>query len=167
MSQPMRTTVTLLALGVLLVLAAVWGWSAALKPLPAKVDRPICVDTHVSAGDKVYPQQVTVSVYNAGRREGLAGRTMQLLKDEGFNPGNAGNAGSAKTDEVAIWSTRPTSPDVQLVASYFGSDVPIKRREGPGVGVNVIVGDRFRALADGLPSVVAEADGSICSPTVS
>ena len=51
MSQPMRTTLTLLGLGVLLMFAAVWGWNAATKPLPAKVDSAICVDTSVAAGE--------------------------------------------------------------------------------------------------------------------
>jgi len=167
MTQAMRTTVTLLALAALLMIAAVWGWHATMKPLPAKVDSAICVDTPVKSGEKVYPQQVTVSVYNAGRREGLAGRTMQLLKDAGFTKGKAGNAASAKVEDVQIWTTEPQSPDVQLLATYFGDDVEIERREGPGIGVTVVVGDQFRKLTDGERSVVAEADGEICSPPVS
>ena len=166
MTQSMRTTITLLGLGVLLVIAAVWGWSATMKPLPAKVDSPICVDSAISAGEKVYPQQVTVSVYNAGTREGLAGRTMQLLKDAGFAKGQAGNAASAKVANVEIWTTTPDSPDVQLLATYLGDDVEIERRDGPGVGVSVVVGDRFRDLAPGERSIVAEADAEICSPPV-
>jgi len=165
MTQAARTTVTLLALGALLVVAAVWGWHATMKPLPAKVDSPICVDTPVSAGDKVYPQQVTVSVYNASQREGLAGRTMQLLKDAGFTKGQAGNAATAKVSTVQIWSTTPENPDVQLVASYFG-DIDVERRDGPGLGVTVVVGDKFKELSEGQRSVVAQADAAICSPPV-
>jgi hypothetical protein len=166
MTQSMRTTITLVALGVLLMIAAVWGWNATMKPLPAKVDSPVCVDSPVSAGEKVYPQQVTVSVYNSGTREGLAGRTMQLLRDAGFSRGQAGNAASAKVDDVEIWTTTPDSPDVQLLATYLGDDVDIERREGPGVGVTIVVGDRFRNLAEGQRSIVAEADAEICSPPV-
>ncbi|GAA4702583.1 LytR C-terminal domain-containing protein [Nocardioides conyzicola] len=165
MTQPMRTALTLVALGVLLVLAALWGWNAAMKPLPAKVDSAVCVDTDVAAGEKVYPQQVTVSVYNAGRREGLAGRTMQLLTDEGFAKGNAGNAASAKVSTIAIWTTTPKNPDVRLVASYF--DHPkIERRDGPGAGVTVIVGDGFKTLAKGAGAARAASDATICSPPV-
>jgi len=163
MTQGARTTVTLLALGALLAIAALWGWHATTKPLPAKVDSPICVDTPVSAGEKVYPQQVTVSVYNASQREGLAGRTMQLLKDAGFVRGNAGNAATAKVRVVEIWSTTPDNPDVQLVASYFG-DAEVERRDGPGVGVTVVVGDKFQELDEGQRSVVAKQDADICSP---
>jgi hypothetical protein len=166
MSQTMRTTVILLGLGALLAVAGVWGWNATMKPLPAKVDSALCVNTPIAAGEKVYPQQVTVSVYNAGRREGLAGRTMQLLKDQGFTKGSAGNAPAAKIDTVAIWTTEPEDPDVLLVASYFGTGVQIERRDGPGVGVNVLVGDKFTALAKGRGAVRAETDAEICSPPV-
>ena len=43
------------------------------EPFPGKVDPPICVDTTYAAGERIYPQDVTVSVLNASRREGLAG----------------------------------------------------------------------------------------------
>jgi hypothetical protein len=166
MSQTLRTTITLAVLGVLLVVAAVWGWHATMKPLPAKVDSPICVDTPISEGEKVYPQQVTVSVYNAGQREGLAGRTMQLLKDQGFVEGQAGNAPSAKVAKVAIWTTEPDSPDVRLLATYLGPDVEIERRDGAGIGVTVVVGDLFTDLSDGKRSIRNTADTEICSPPI-
>jgi len=164
MTQPLRTTLTLLVLGAMLVVGGVWGWHAMTKPLPAKVDSPICVATAVSAGDKVFPQQVTVSVYNAGQREGLAGRTMKLLTDEGFAEGQSGNASGAKVSTVEIWTTEPDSPAVRLVASHLGPAAEIERRDGLGVGVSVVVGDKFKDLAEGKRSVVAEDDADICSP---
>ncbi|GAA1781478.1 hypothetical protein GCM10009795_029760 [Nocardioides hankookensis] len=167
MSQTMRTTVTLLVLGALLAVAAVWGWHATMKPLPAKVDSPICVDTDVKAGEKVFPQQVVVSVYNASDREGLASRSMDLLADEGFVKGQAGNAPNAKVSTAAIWSTEPESPDVRLVASYLGPDVDVERREGVGVGVTVVVGDLFKELSAGRRAVRAKDDAQICSPPIS
>ncbi|KQW50687.1 hypothetical protein ASC77_25515 [Nocardioides sp. Root1257] len=167
MSQAMRTTVTLVVLGALLVVGAVWGWHATMEPLPAKVDSPICVDTDVAAGEKVFPQQVVVSVYNASQREGLAGRTMGLLTDEGFVKGQAGNAAKAKVSTAAIWTTDPESPDVRLVASYLGPDVDIERRDGVGVGVTVVVGDDFKELSAGRRAVRATDDAQICSPPVS
>ncbi|WP_028642849.1 LytR C-terminal domain-containing protein [Nocardioides sp. URHA0020] len=166
MTQAARTTITLLVLGVALAVAGVWGWRATMEPLPAKPTSAVCVATRVAAGEKVYPQQVTVSVYNSGRREGLAGRTMQLLKDQGFVRGSSGNAASAKVRRVAIWTTTPTDPDVQLVASYFGKGVDIERRKGPGVGVTVVVGDEFTELAKGRAAVRAASDTTICSPPV-
>jgi hypothetical protein len=166
MTDGVRTAVTLSALSVLLVLAAAWGWHAATDPLPAKVDTPICVPTDVAAGDKIFPEQVTVSVYNAGQREGLAGRTMQLLTEAGFAQGQVGDTPNAKVPVVAIWADDPDSPAVKLVASRLGTDVDIAQREGPGAGVDVIVGDGFTDVVRGARSVVAEADTTICSPPV-
>ncbi len=132
MTRGVRTAVTLAVLCVLLVVAGIWGWKAATKPLPGKVDSPICVNTSVAAGDKVFPEQVTVSVYNAGEREGLAGRTMQLLTDAGFAEGNSGNAPDGKVTGVAIWTDEPDNPAVLLVASRLGPDVEIERPQGRG-----------------------------------
>jgi hypothetical protein len=166
MTQGVRTAITLSALGVLLVLAGFWGWQAATEPLPAKVDTPICVGTTVAAGDKVFPEQVTVSVYNAGQREGLAGRTMSLLTGAGFAEGQVGDITNARVTAVAIWADDPDNPAVQLVASRLGADVDVVRREGPGAGVDVIVGDGFRRVFRGDRFVVAGTDATICSPPV-
>jgi hypothetical protein len=147
------------------VLAALWGWSAATEPLPAKVDTPVCVEHDVKAGTKVFPQDVTVSVFNAGTREGLAGRTMQLLTDDGFAEGTMGNV-SARVGVAQIWTLEPENPAVRLVASRLGPDVEIERRDPPGVGVAVVVGDDFTDLVEGERATVADADATICSPPI-
>ena len=165
MSRGVQTAITISVLCVLLAAAGLWGWSAAMKPLPAKVNTAICVDNDVTAGDKVFPQDVAVSVYNASDREGLAGRTMQLLTDEGFVEGKSGNT-QAQVNVVQIWTLDPESPAVALVASWLGGRVEIQRRQPPGVGVAVIVGDKFDDLAKGKKAVVVRSDATICSPPV-
>jgi LytR cell envelope-related transcriptional attenuator len=166
MAEGARSAITLAALGLLLLIAIVWGWNAATEPLPAKVDTPVCTDRSIAAGEKVFPQDVTVSVYNAGTREGLAGRVMQTLHDDGFAEGSSGNTSTARVDAVAIWTTEPSSPAVLLVASRFNDQVDIQRREGIGAGVTVVVGDGFTHLVKGHRSVVADEDAEICSPPV-
>ena len=161
-----RTTVTLVALCALVALAAAWGWKAATAPLPGKVDSPLCVDASVAKGAKVYPQQVTVSVYNASQRSGLAGRTMQALQDQGFARGEDGNAGSAKVARAAIWTDNPDSPAVRLLASHLGKGVQVQEHEGLGAGVTVIVGDKFKGVVTGARSVVSTESTEICSPPV-
>jgi hypothetical protein len=168
MSQGARSAITLSVLGLLLVGAALWGWSAATESLPEKVDTPKCVQDEVDAGTKVFPEDVTVSVFNAGTREGLAGRTMQLLNDRGFAEGSSGNVTTKNpVKRVQIWTHEPDSPAVRLVASRLGADVNIQRRDPPGVGVNVVVGDGFTHLFKGRRFVVAHEDVEICSPPVS
>jgi hypothetical protein len=166
MTRGMRSAITISVLCILLAAAALWGWSAAMKPLPAKVDTPICVDQDVTTGDKVFPQEVTVSVYNASDRDGLAGRTMQLLTDEGFAEGKSGNT-PGQVAVVQIWTLDPENPAVALVASWLGEDVEVQRRQPPGVGVAVVVGDKFEDLAKGKKAVTVQSDASICSPPIS
>ncbi len=167
MSQGARTATTLSVLGLLLVVAAAWGWSAATDPLPGKVDTAVCVDRTVTEGEKVFPQDVTVSVYNAGNREGLAGRVMRELTDAGFHEGSSGNAAPTVRVPVAqIWTLEPRNPDVRLVASRLGRNVDVQRREPVGHGVTVVVGDGFTEVREGREAVVARADATICSPPV-
>jgi hypothetical protein len=168
MTQAVRTAITLSVLGLLLVVALVWGWSAATEPLPGAADAPICVREPIPAGTRVFPEEVTVSVYNAGTRDGLAGRTMQLFTDAGFAEGNSGNVKTGRSIGVAeIWTDDPTSPAVLLVASRLGPDVEIERRNPPGAGVVVVVGDEFSALVKGRRAVATDEDSEICSPPVS
>ena len=167
MQQAAKSTAVLAGLGALLLIAAVWGWGAVTEPFPGKSDPPKCVATPVAAGDKVFPAQVTVSVYNASDRNGLAGRTMDLFTAAGFGEGDTGNAArDAEIGVAAIWTETPTSPDVLLVANRLGPDVEIVRREGRGVGVMVLVGDGFEDLVKGKRRVVADEDTRICSPPV-
>lgn len=165
MQQAAKSTVVLAGLGVLLLIAAFWGWGAVTEPFPGKAEVPRCVVTPVAAGDKVFPAQVMVSVYNVSERNGLAGRTMDLFVDAGFGEGDTGNATEdSDVTTAVIWTDTPTSPDVLLVASRLGPDVEIVRREGRGIGVTVLVGDDFEALVKGNRRIVADADARICSP---
>jgi hypothetical protein len=167
MPQGARSALTIGVLGVLLLVAAIWGWSAATEPLPERVDTPICVSTPVGAGEKVFPQQVTVSVYNAGHRQGLAARTMQIFTDRGFAEGKSGNVITrGKVRRAVIWTDDPKSPAVRLVASRLGPKTKAVRHDGPGVGVTVVVGDGFGHLVKGSRAVVARTDTTICSPPV-
>lgn len=164
MTQGVKTALTLAVLAALLGLATVWGWSSLTAPLPRVSDAPACVETAVSAGETVTPGQVTVSVLNAGRRAGLASRTMTDFAAQGFNRGSSGNAPARSGVSYAqIWTDDPQSPAVALVASRLGR-VRVVQRAVEQVGVVVVVGDRFHDLAKGVPSVKAAKGTTICSP---
>jgi hypothetical protein len=162
-----RTLLTLASLAVLLVVAAAWGLSAVTAPFPGKVDLPTCVDTALKKGDRVFPDQVVVSVFNAGTREGLAGLTMKQLTDAGFVAGDSGNAPhKARVRRVEVWSTGRNNPAAVLVASRFGPGTRVVKARGAalGAGVVVVVGDQFKAVVQGRKTVVARAATTICSP---
>ena len=165
MRPGVRTALTMATLGVLLLVAAAWGFSALTAPFPGKVDLPTCVATDVQKGDKVFPDQVVVSVFNAGTREGLAGLTMTQLNDIGFVEGDSGNAPArAKVPRAEVWAAEPRNPAAALVARQYGPDTRVVKGKPLGPGVVVVVGDRFRTLVKAPKKIVANRASSICSP---
>ncbi|WP_017933339.1 LytR C-terminal domain-containing protein [Nocardioides sp. Iso805N] len=162
-----RTLLTLAVVALLVVVIGGWGWAMLTKPFPKKADAPVCSSASVQAGDHVFPAQVTVTVLNASRREGLAGRTMTALKDGGFATGRSGNAASGtKVGSVQIWTDNPNSPAVRLVAAWLPG-AKVVRRTVAEPGVVVVVGDKFGAVGTGPKSITASANATICSPTLS
>jgi hypothetical protein len=165
MERAARSGLTLAGLALLVVLGALWGWSAMTQPLPGEAEPAKCVTRTVAAGDRVFPGQVTVSVFNAGNSNGLAGRTLAAFSAAGFAEGDTGNAPrNAEVARAVIWARTATSPDVRLVRSRLGPATRVVPRDAPGVGVTVVVGDAFTKLAKGPRSVRATQESEICSP---
>ena len=164
MHEGARSAVTIAVLCTLLLIGALWGWSEATKPLPGKAEAPTCVRQVIERGEKLYPDQVVVSVFNGSGRSGLAGSTSAQLAERGFVAGDVADSPQPAAT-TQIWSSDPTNPAVQLVQQQFkGAEVvpgnPI------GVGVVVVVGEKFTALRKKqVESVVAEADATICKAT--
>ena len=170
MTQPVRTAITMAALGVLLVVGVVVGWSKLTEPLPsldAGTDtQGPCTEETVPAGTKVLPSMVTVSVYNAGTRSGLADTTMTLLAERGFGRGDTGNAErTVAVKKAQVWAKDPRDPAARLVASWLGPQVRVVKAQPLGVGVTVVVGNRFPdKLVQGRKAVVARQGATICRP---
>jgi len=84
LARGVRSAITLAVLCLVLVVAALGGWQPATQPFAkdasSGTDGSSCTSTHRT----IKRSDVTVSVYNAGTRAGLAGRTMQQLTDAGF-----------------------------------------------------------------------------------
>jgi hypothetical protein len=164
MSGALRSALTLATLGLLVVVATLWGWSAFTEPFPEDEPVPICENATVAAGSEVRRDQVVVSVFNGSGRSGLAGATSAQLEERGFVAGDVGDSPQPAAT-TQIWSFDPTNPAVQLVQKQFkGAEVvpgdPI------GVGIVVVVGEKFTSLRKKqVESVVAKSDASICKAT--
>ena len=176
--MPSRSTsaATLAVLSVLCLLALLFGIQALTSDLP---DDPIvenpdttCVDQEITAGTKVRPADVLVSVLNGGTRSGGASKTMSALQIRGFVAGKTANERNAGVKRVEVWGD-PGNPAVQLVAAQFGPDTRINnqpRNLGSSsvlsneLGVVVVIGDDFGKLAKKVRSITAEEDTTICSP---
>lgn len=162
----LRTLVVLVGVALLLVLAGAWGWHEMTRPLPGKADAAVCTDTTVHAHEHVFPAQVVVTVLNASKREGLAGRTSSALTDEGFTAASSGNAPrNASVKRAQIWTSDPSNPAVRLVASWLHKPTIVKRPTTLP-GVVVVVGQGFSKVSGGVKQVTAAKDTTICSPPV-
>lgn len=164
MTAGARSGLTLLTLGLLLVVATVWGWRALTEPLPQDDPIAICEDTAVTAGSEVRRDEIVVSVFNGSGRSGLAGATMAQLEERGFVAGDVGDA-PQPASSTQIWADDPTRPDVQLVQRQFKQARVVTGTE-LGPGVVVVVGEKFQTLrARQVESVVVEADATYCRAT--
>lgn len=162
----LRTLITLVVLACFLVFAVVWGFNQVTSPFPEKAAAAPCVETPVTVDEVLRPGAITVSVLNAGGREGLASRTLADLVEQGFAKGDLDNAPEdAEVVSVAIWTDDPTSPAVRLLRSYLGGKkVQIIGSEGTAIGLNVIVGEKFPGVSAGRPQIVADKASTVCTP---
>ena len=163
----MKSGLTLAVLALLLVVGVSWGFAQVTDPFPGKVDPPICVDTTYPADERIYPQDVTVSVLNASKRDGLAGRTMAELLEDGFHEGQTRNApDKTPVTRAEIWTTDADNPAVLLVRSRFGQAEVLEKPDPGAAGIVVVVGDDFEETFEGRPSIVTDHDIVVCGPSL-
>ncbi len=167
MSPSLKSALTLGVLLGLLIVGAVWGWRAFTRPVPTAEDPPLCENDRIAAGTRVLPEDVTVSVFNASQRVGLAGFTMEQLVSKGFAQGESGNApDGTDIQRVEVWAEEPDGPAALLVSSYLGKDVEVRETVSAlGPGVVVVVGEDFKRVRKGERFVTAEEEATVCTPT--
>lgn len=172
MERHVRSAATLGVLAMLCIIGLFVGLRAVTADFPddplVEPQGPSCETHRVEAGTPVKAADVMVSVYNAGTRSGWANRALSQLEQRGFAPGTQGNApDDIKVDHARVWALNPANPAVQLVARQFGPRTPVvKGQPDFGVGIVVVVGNNFQALAKAPLQVVARRPAEICSPAV-
>ncbi|HSE71581.1 MAG TPA: LytR C-terminal domain-containing protein [Nocardioidaceae bacterium] len=168
--RELTTGITLLVLCGLVALGAVWGWRSLTAELPAAEPAAepseVCTTKQVDAGQRLRSSQVLVSVYNGGTRSGLADSTLNALRRRGFQTGNVGNAPSdAEVRKVQVWSTQRDDLEAKLVALQFGPGTPVLfADEDLGPGVDVVVGNDFRRLAQAKRWIKVREPQEVCVP---
>ena len=169
MSDGARSALTMTVLLLIVLVGGLLGWRAMSSPLPGLGDdaepKALGCERGLSKGEIVHADDVTVSVYNAGSRSGLAGQTLQQLLSRGFLAGDVGNApgklGAIRL--VRVLAPRRDDPAARLVAWQFGRRTPVQVSRGDlGPGIEVVVGDRFIGLVDAPRQLKADAAGSGC-----
>ena len=111
-----------------------------------------------AANSVAAPNGITVNVYNATGKAGLAGRTAALLKQRGFTIGTIGNA-PAQLQNKVTGSAQVTGgsagvKSMTVLRSEVAGAVPVtdKRKDA---SVDLILGNSFTALA--TPAQAAQA----------
>ena len=94
------------------------------------------------------PSQITVNIYNATRRTGLATATAKVVKDRGFIVGTVANDTSKKTvpqpAEVRYGVSGQAA--AQVVMTLVAGAVPINDSRADG-SVDLVLGDGFKQIA--------------------
>jgi hypothetical protein len=168
--NPRAISAAALAAGVVaVIIMAIWGLNAATAPIPkdrSSSDTTPASDAAATCPDGSLPtlikvvrrREVTVSVYNAGKRAGRARTTLDLLESAGFKAGEIGNAPDGSKVQVAeVHAAQDDATKAHLVALSFGKNTPVvidDEQDLEGPGVSVYIGDKFRKLAKGAPKAV-------------
>jgi hypothetical protein len=172
-SRHVTTAVTLLVLVAILVLGVVVGVRELFAPLPgsegsadepAAAESPTCDPEAPQARVRLTSREVTVNVYNAGSRAGLAGQTLDTLTSRGFRPGATGNT-EARVPRVQVWVVDGEEPAGRLLARNFGPRVPVKTIDAGddlADGVDVVVGNRMGPLARPVRAIKVKGDQQVC-----
>ncbi|WP_310961584.1 LytR C-terminal domain-containing protein [Nocardioides terrisoli] len=149
------TTLTMVALIVVLGVMAVWGYRAATAPLPQRHDASTstCSKAEISKQIYVHRKDVTVSVYNAGAPTGFARLTLQRLENLGFAPGSVGNAPTHDhVTRAQVLTTKKGDTAAKLVARTLGGHPRIKVvADELGPGIDVYVGAHMHHLDNHAP----------------
>ena len=160
------TAVTLLVLVALVALGGYYGYRAVFSPIEDDVTAtPGGCEGGLAKGETVRTRDVTVTVLNAGSRNGLAGEVQERLVRRGFLAGTTDNAPDGTAVRVVrVLAPSRKDPAARLVAVQFGRRTAVERsRDDLGPGVDVMVGDRFRGLAPEAPRRLrATVAGSGC-----
>ena len=162
-------TFTLIGSAIVFIVGLVAGFQMLIAKPPEPAAAPSCEPRTVKAGDELTSNLVTVNVFNASKRSGLANRVNINLQRKGFLGGEIGNSQSAaKPAAVTILTDDPDDPRVKLVAdqfvnsvTYAAPDITVKE------GVVIVVGDGYSKLKKKpIRSIVASKDVTTCVPVV-
>ncbi|MEO6605346.1 MAG: LytR C-terminal domain-containing protein [Aeromicrobium sp.] len=164
-----RRNLTLIGSAVVFVIGLFAGFQMLIAKPAEPPPPPTCEDKTIAAGGKLTTNLVTVNVFNASSRSGLANRVNINLQRNGFLGGEIGNdVSAAKPAPVTILTNDQNDPRVKLVAAQFKNkvayavpDIAVKE------GVVIVIGDNFTNLKSEPPhSIVASTDVTTCVPIV-
>jgi hypothetical protein len=160
---------TLAVAAAIFVIGSVVGFELLTQGTTEVAQAETCTSSVVAAGSELNSNVVTVNVFNASNRSGLANRALIDLQANGFLGGQIGNSTSAtKPNRVAILTADAEDPRVKLVAQQFRDKVEFAAADlAVDYGIVVVVGDDYRGLKkDVVTSVTTDRDIPVCVPVI-
>ncbi|WP_232246555.1 LytR C-terminal domain-containing protein [Kitasatospora mediocidica] len=136
--------------------AAASGATEGASPAVSAAPLPVAAASAIPQ-----PQTVTVNVYNATDKAGLAAKTADELKKRGFTVGKVGNAPSALDKKLPGTAELIAGPAGIGAATLLGSQVAGAASMADtrtDASVDFVVGDAYTALLDPTAAATALAD---------
>lgn len=167
--KSVKSALTLTVAVLVFVLGGVVGFRLLTSSADTATAAPTCRPSVVKKGQPLASNLVTVNVFNASNRSGLANRVLINLQANGFLGGQIANSTSrTKPQRVAILTKDRKDPRVRLVAKQFADKVSYAE---PDItvedGVVVIVGDDYTGLRDKTRTTIRSTeDLQVCEPIV-
>jgi hypothetical protein len=157
-----RTVVVLLVLVTVCAAAGAWWWHRDDTAAVAARPRPSC-STSPLAQPVVAAHDITVNVYNATDRVGLAKRVAKQLRKRGFVIGTVGNdpAHRTVTGVAEVRASAAGTASTRTVAAQVSSYLAVPDQRA-GASVDLVLGAGFRSLRP--PAAAAAALSPSPSP---
>ncbi|MFE6049614.1 LytR C-terminal domain-containing protein [Kitasatospora sp. NPDC056446] len=135
------------------------------KPLaaPAPGETPAATGAPAAQGDPhaiPQPASVTVNIYNATTKAGLAGRTAEEFKKRGFTIGKVGNAPAELDKKVPGTAQVIAGPTGAGAGTLVGSQIAgaaVTADARADATVDFVIGDSYNALLDETQAAAALA----------
>ncbi|MGH1564646.1 LytR C-terminal domain-containing protein [Mumia sp. DW29H23] len=172
MSRGLRTFLTMSVLAAVLVAGTYTGVRLLFAEAPELPDADAsssCRNRTLEPGEQLAPNQVSVNVFNAGGRSGMANRTMINLQGIGFLPGKIGNApDDTRIANVRVVAREPKRVDARLVGAQFKGKVQYtKGTPEDEASVEVYIGTDFKGMKkEPVKAIKAKNRVTLCVPDV-
>jgi hypothetical protein len=153
LTKPVRTAIVLGLLAVAVVVAFNWGWQQLTQPFgsedtAATSATPTCTPAPEAVAALPAPDRITVNVYNASGRSGVAASTAEALRAEGFRIGAVDNDPLGKRlDGVGEIRSAPKAKNRVDQLQRFVPGTVWVQDDRPGRNIDFAVGASFTELA--------------------
>lgn len=166
MWRHLRAAITLVVLIVLVVGGALFSWNKVTgdEPSTSPQTGPTCLPAQAKGAPK--PTSITLNVYNATSRNGLAAKVAAQMSDRGFKVSDVANDPENQSIDgpAQIRANADQQAAVSVVMGHIpGAEFVVDDRSTGSV--DLVVGDSFKKLANPNQATPVSAKLPTCEPS--